>query len=238
MTNETRRTIGILQTGKLTAPLIGKHDEYPEMFKTLLGSDTFEYKVFAVVDGEFPSSIDECDGWVITGSRHGAYEDHDWIPPLEEFSRKLVAADKPTVGICFGHQVMAQAMGGRVEKFDGGWCAGPEVYTQTKTGEKLTLMAMHQDQVVQQPNNTEVILASDFCAVAGLKFSENVYSIQPHPEFQPEFLGELITARRGLIMPEDIADGALEKMNDPVDSHKIGERMVASLSKKSSVILG
>ena len=67
----------------------------------------------------FPEGIHDADGWLITGSRHGAYEDHPWIPPLEEFIRDAYAAQVPLVGICFGHQIIAQAMGGKVEKYQG-----------------------------------------------------------------------------------------------------------------------
>jgi GMP synthase-like glutamine amidotransferase len=89
---------------------------------------------------DFPKDIHDCDGWLITGSRFGAYEDHPFIPPLEDFIRAAYAAHVPVVGICFGHQIIAQAMGGKVEKYAGGWSVGPTEYNfgdQTYDAERL-----------------------------------------------------------------------------------------------------
>ena len=68
------------------------------------------------VDGEFPASITEQDGWLVSGSRSGAYEDHPWIEPLEDFLRSAYAASVPVVGICFGHQILAQALGDQTHR--------------------------------------------------------------------------------------------------------------------------
>ena len=81
-----------------------------------------------IADNEFPAGPDAADGWLITGSKHGAYEDHDWIPPLEQLIRDIYAAGRPLVGVCFGHQIIAQALGGTVEKFKGGWSVGHTTY--------------------------------------------------------------------------------------------------------------
>ena len=82
----------------------------------------------------FPTSVSSCDGWIVTGSAFGAYEDHAFIPPLEDFIRANYKADVPMAGICFGHQIMAQALGGKVEKFSGGWGVG---YTNYEMPDQL-----------------------------------------------------------------------------------------------------
>ncbi|MBO6825245.1 MAG: type 1 glutamine amidotransferase, partial [Sneathiella sp.] len=132
--------IGILLTGHITGELGDKYGTYADMFMDLLGSEDFEFEVFPVLEGNFPTDINQCDGWIITGSKHGAYEPHGWIPPLEELIRNLKEADKPTLGICFGHQVMAQALGGKVEKYHGGWGVGHQTYRDLETGEDITLL--------------------------------------------------------------------------------------------------
>jgi len=109
--------IGILQTGLCPSDLVDRHGEYDEMFSRFLGGHDFEFRGYRVVEGEMPSCVNSADGWLITGSRHGAYEKHDWIPPLEKFVRGAFNQMIPVVGICFGHQILAQALGGRVEKF-------------------------------------------------------------------------------------------------------------------------
>ena len=98
--------------------------DYDALFRDLLAGHGFDFVTFAVLDGEFPASVEDADAWLITGSRHGVYEDHDWIPPLEALIRKIDARRLPLVGVCFGHQIIAQALGGKVEKFKGGWSVG------------------------------------------------------------------------------------------------------------------
>lgn len=160
----------------------------------------------------------------MTGSRHGAYDDLDWIPTLEEFIRKTYAAGVPIIGICFGHQVIAQALGGKVEKFSGGWSVGHTDYAHGGENEK-SLMAMHQDQVTELPKEATVIASNEFCANAGLAYKGNALSFQPHPEFTPEFTEELIRIRAGTIVPQELADAALERINDPHHSNEIADQM-------------
>lgn len=215
--------IGILQTGHVPENLVAAHGEYPEMFKRLLDGHGFEFENFAVVDGVFPPDASSCDGWLITGSRHGAYEDHAWIPPLEELIRDSIARGIPVVGICFGHQIMAQAMGGKVEKFSGGWGLGHETY-RTDSG-NMGLLALHQDQVVEKPEGAEVIASTDFCPLAGLSYGNTAISYQPHPEFTPEYLADLIEERRGGVIPEETAARALPGIGNENDSARIADRI-------------
>ncbi len=79
--------IGILQTGHAPEPLERSFGDYDLMFQQLLDGNDFEFVTYAVADDVFPDSASDCDGWVITGSRHGAYEDHPWIPKLEQLIR-------------------------------------------------------------------------------------------------------------------------------------------------------
>ena len=216
--------IGILQTGHLPSDLNEKHGPYLNMFSKLLDGHGFSFTNYAVVDNEFPQSIDEMDGWLITGSRHGVYEDLDWIAPLEEFVRDVYEANVPIIGICFGHQLMAQALGGKVVKFTGGWSAGHTDYDFSNEDGK-SLIAMHQDQVTEIPEDATVIASSDFCANAGLAYKKNALSYQPHPEFTPEFTEDLIHSRAGTVFSQEFADEALAKVNRPNDSKEIANRM-------------
>ena len=164
--------IGILEAGLLRDKMAGRFDPYPVMFERLLGlaERDLSFTAYSVVRGEMPPSIDVCDGWLITGSRHGVYDDLDWILPLEEFVRALAVAEIPLIGICFGHQLIAQALGGKVVKSDKGWGVGLHHYRLEQGYDwmgaipgEVSIHAFHQDQVVECPPGAQVICSSDFC---------------------------------------------------------------------------
>ncbi len=221
--------IGILITGHPPEPLSqnGRYDAY---FKRLLGDETFTYASWAVVDGEIPDSVSDADGWLITGSRHGAYEDHDWIPPLEDFIRACHAARRPMVGICFGHQIIAQAMGGKVEKFEGGWSVGRVEYDLE--GEMVAINAWHQDQVVEKPAGAQVIGATDFCANAALLYDDIFWTLQPHPEYPSDFIEGLMDTRGKGLVPDHLMEAARKDLAAPLDSARIAEQMTAFFKKE------
>ena len=228
--------IGILATGHSPDELEQKHGKYPDMFVQLLDGYGFEYEAFYVLENQFPDSVDECDGWLITGSKHGVYEDHAWIAPLEKFIKVAYERDIPIVGICFGHQIMAQALGGRVEKYSKGWGLGQMVY-KTEQGEKK-LFAVHQDQVIDKPANSQVIATSDFCENAGLAYKGSALSFQPHPEFSPEFMRDLIKVRSGTSFPKKDADAGLASVEENNHSGEIAaqiaEFFMATLNEKAA----
>lgn len=218
--------IGILVTGHVPDELSTRHGTYPDMFARLLAGHGFGFEAWPVVDGVFPPDVHACDGWLITGSRHGAYEPHGWIPPLEDFIRKAYEEGVPIAGICFGHQIMAQALGGKVEKYSGGWGVGRTRY-RTVDGDEVELHAMHQDQVTVAPPEARVIASSPFCRNAGFAYQRNAISFQPHPEFNAEFMRDLISARSGSLLPADQADNAIDSLGDEGDSARIAERIAA-----------
>lgn len=224
--------IGILQTGHMPEELAPEHGEYPRMFERLLEGHGFEFRTFAVVDGVFPESIDQCDGWLITGSRHGAYEDHAWIPPLEAFIRAVHEARIPLAGICFGHQIMAQALGGEVEKFAGGWGVGRMRY-ETADGDTLSLNAMHQDQVVAAPDGSRTLFSSEFCRHAALAYGDHAISFQPHPEFDDAVTEALIRIKSPDSLDEDKRERALGSFGEASDSTRLAA-MIAGLYKKAA----
>lgn len=215
--------IGILETGHVAEVLRKEHGAYPPMFERLFDGYGFSFETFPVVENEFPESINACDAWLITGSAHGAYEDHAFIPPLESFIREAYSAGVPIAGICFGHQIMAQALGGKVEKFSEGWGVGQTTY-QTPEGER-TILAMHQDQVVEKPADATVIASTDFCKNAGLAYKGNAISFQPHPEFTPEFMRDLIAYKADNGIPKAQADAAEEAISDHNDAPLIGKKL-------------
>ncbi|MCX7564879.1 type 1 glutamine amidotransferase [Sulfitobacter sp. F26169L] len=223
--------IGILRTGHSPEELIDKLGNYDTMFERLLAGHGFTFQTFSVVDGEFPEGVQDADGWLITGSKHGAYEDHAWIPPLEDLIREIHAAGKPLVGVCFGHQIIAQAMGGKVEKFKGGWSVGRVNYMLD--GQPVALNAWHQDQVTVLPEGARVIGQSDFCKYAMLAYDDTIWTIQPHPEFSPEFIDGLIRTRGKGVVPDAHLEAATTTLSLPVDSANIATQMAQFFKSKA-----
>ena len=238
--------IGILQTGDAPLELKDQFGEYGDMFVQMLDQhpNDFEYIIYRVVHQEFPDSADECDAWLITGSRHGAYEDLQWIHALKAFILEIAEIGRPLIGICFGHQIIAEALGGRVEKSDKGWGLGFDTYALTEdtpgTGSpELTLHIFHQDQVVELPPGARVFASSDFCEYAGLMIGDNIMTIQAHPEFVNEFNQQLLQARRTSVLPEGLADEAineLQKRNAIADSSQFASWMGAFLERSTKTL--
>ena len=215
--------IGILETGLINEKLSDRYGPYPVMFASLLNraEQGLEYQTYSVVRGELPGSIHDCDGWLITGSRHGAYEKLDWMLSLEDFIRELYSVSVPLVGICFGHQIIAQAMGGTVIKSDKGWSIGIQSYQidreldwMARAPEQVHMYAFYQDQISVLPSGASVISSSDFCPYAGLCYGDSIVSVQAHPEFGEEYILALIDIYGGNIIPEAVATAALHKIQN------------------------
>jgi GMP synthase (glutamine-hydrolysing) len=213
--------IGILQTGDAPDALRPAHGNYPDLFQRLLADQGFSFQTWRVLDMDLPASPQDADGWLITGSRFGAYEDHPFIPPLEDFIRATHAAGVPMVGICFGHQIIAQAMGGKVAKFAGGWSVGPTDYDFA--GTPIRLNAWHQDQVVQRPPGATLCASSDFCENAALLYGDRIFTVQAHPEFHRDFAADIIEKRGRGLVPDPLLDAATARLDAPLDDARLAQ---------------
>jgi GMP synthase-like glutamine amidotransferase len=214
--------IGILETGQPPEALRDQGD-YPAMFAQLLGGYGFSFAAWHVEGGVFPDSVHAADAWLITGSRHGAYENHAFIPRLEDFIRAARSAGVPMVGICFGHQIMAQALGGRVEKFPGGWVVGPTDYDFD--GQPITLNAWHQDQVVIAPPGAQTLASNPMCEHAALVYGDWGLSVQAHPEYDDGFIQGLIDHRGRGKVSDDLLDHAQARLGTALDRPRIADRI-------------
>lgn len=219
--------IGILETGLLNEKLDGRYEPYPVMFAALLdrAGKNLSYQSYSVINGEMPDSVHECDGWLITGSRHGVYENLPWMLDLQTFIREIDVAKVPLVGICFGHQIVAQALGGEVVESDKGWGIGVQSYQvdavqpwmqripdQVHMPDQVNIYAFHQDQIVKLPPQAQVYSSSEFCPYAGLSYGDSIITMQAHPEFEEEYEVALLEMYGGNIVSETEAEEALEWM--------------------------
>ena len=213
--------IAILETGVPPEALRDDYDDYPARFRALLG-DGVPTTRFNVQEGRLPDDPSAFEGVVVTGSAAGVYEDHFWIPHLLDWLRTARGRTR-MLGICFGHQAMAQAFGGHVEKSDKGWGVGLHRYDilghepwMFPKANSVAIPVSHQDQVVAVSPDARIIAASDFTPHAGLAWGEDAASFQCHPEFQPDYAAALVELRRDRI-PRDVADQALETLRRPND---------------------
>jgi GMP synthase-like glutamine amidotransferase len=219
--------IAVLETGRPPEPLEPKFGRYPAMFEDLLGTgDGRSFKGYDIQAGDYPDR-GAFDALLITGSPAGAYDPLPWIEPLKAFLRG--SRGKPMVGICFGHQIMAEAFGGHVEKFKGGWAIGLHRYHVVErqvwmdTAADFAVPASHQDQVVVQPPDSQVAAKSDFTPYAALAYRGfPAISFQGHPEFDPSFAAALIEARRGVRFDEDFAEAGVRSLAEPNDNRRVG----------------
>lgn len=190
--------IGIIECGPVPAPLQSKYISYPAMFEAQLQPllPNAEFTTISVVNGAALPVPEAFDAWLIPGSRHGVYDDLPWIEPLKAFIRAAAQLKRqPIVGVCFGHQIIAEALGGKVEKAATGWRIGLEQYS-TSLGDaagSVMMPAFHQDQIVVPPPNSEVVARTEACTYAALRYKDvPVLSVQFHPEFSRAYLSDLI----------------------------------------------
>ena len=231
---QARMKIGILCCGHLSDTIAAEFGTYTDLYGAMLAGHGFDIDSFNVVDMEFPDSISQADGWLLTGSRFGVYDQQQFLAPLQDFVRRAYDAHIPLVGICFGHQLIAQALGGRVEKFDGGWQVGRRDYAFDGLGD-LSLHAWHQDQVIVTPTSARTIAKTEFCRYAGFRYEGSALSVQPHPEFATPIMRGLIGLRQDEgNYPDGVLDTALSSLAGPVDNSSVAH-MLADFLKTQQV---
>lgn len=223
--------IGLLQCDDVAEPLVGRHGNYPDMIQALLraADPGLQFQVFACHQGDIPDRAAGVDGWVTTGSKCGANDGADWIDRLSDFIRVLWRDGQPLVGICFGHQLMARALGGRVERNALGWglgaypttLAGREPWMTPWRSQTLQLLASHQDHVVELPPQGRVLAHNPFCPIYMMQIGNTCLGIQGHPEFSRAYVEDLLAARRDRIPAERLL-AARHSLRGPVDDLRVG----------------
>ncbi|SDQ76864.1 gamma-glutamyl-gamma-aminobutyrate hydrolase family protein [Pseudovibrio sp. Tun.PSC04-5.I4] len=227
--------LGILEVGRPPENLKQTFGDYPTMFEKLLREQgaNWNYKTYPVIDGELPQSPHTCDCWLITGSKYGVYDDLEWIEPLKEFLKSAYDQHVPIIGICFGHQLLAEALGGQAGKSSKGWGCGVYTYYVLQNPgwmpdglTSFSIEAYHQDQVTQLPEDGDVIASSDFCEFAAIDYQGRALTFQGHPEFDKDYAVALFKERRGDTLPVEIADKAIASSEAPMQISEVAHMIV------------
>jgi len=215
--------IGLLLCGHLPDRYSSIAGEFPEWVEALLGDTDSSLIVFDATVDDLPSDPLVCDAYIISGSASSVYDDDPWIAELEEFVRGVARSGVPVFGICFGHQVLAEALGGTVERAEIGWGIG--VHTMRVNAnrawmdpqvESVHLMMSHQDQVIELPDDAVVLGSSDHCENYLVEFTPKAVGIQGHPEFPVAFAEVLYEDKRELV--GSLADDAIASLATTADS--------------------
>jgi len=228
--------IGILQADRVDEEPRERFGDYPAMFVDSLGpaaGDT-EFEFFDVQQGRYPDRVDDYDGYLITGSRAGAYDDDPWIDDLTAFVCEARTADVKVVGICFGHQLIAQALGGRVGPAPNGWGVGVHTWTIVRPEpwmspplSEFRLLASHRDQVEALPPGARLLAQSEFCPIAAYVADGCMLGIQGHPEFTKAYAEFLMDRRRDQIGPA--FEPGMRSLEQPIDTTAIANWIMAFL---------
>ena len=223
--------LGILQVNHDKSESIG--DRFPDdahRFRDLFDClpQRFRYHVYMTIGGVLPDHVDEQDAYLITGSPLSVNSDARFLPDLFEFIRRCDDARKPLVGVCFGHQAIAAALGGRVEKSGAGWNVGVETtrYTETRPWmcpqTELNLYVFHQDEVVELPDGSSLLGSSPRNYCASFARGDHIFTTQSHPEFGFEFMWALLEDERSLI-GESLYATASSAMSQQTDGSVFSE---------------
>ncbi|GJM35732.1 MAG: GMP synthase [Saprospiraceae bacterium] len=192
--------IGLLECDHVAESFQHIGGDYRDMFQRLLPG--VEFVFYDLCNHHFPNSVEDCDAYVVTGSKYSVYDDIDWIYRLKDLVRDIYHHQKYYIGVCFGHQMLAEALGGKVHKSESGWCVGAHQFQLLHQApwmhpfkDQLNLLMSCQDQVQQMPENSKLLAQSSDCPVAMFQVGKKMMGIQGHPEFPKAYSRALMDAR-------------------------------------------
>lgn len=219
--------VGLLECDHVREELLHIAGDYRQMFPALFGKVTndWQFDFYDVCNGHFPESADECDAYLCTGSKASVYDNEAWIVRLKHFVRDIHRSGRKYVGVCFGHQMLAEALGGKVGKSAIGWCVGVHPFQALAMepwmepfNASFNVLMMCQDQVMEMPEGSTLLAETPDCPVGMFRVGANMVGIQAHPEFPKSYNQALMELRVERIGTEKVEAGiaSLELSTDEI----------------------
>ncbi|KAF0927413.1 hypothetical protein E2562_032719 [Oryza meyeriana var. granulata] len=190
----------VLQCGEDSEYVRKAYGGYFEVFKALLAEDGERWRVYRAVRGELPGDEEAAalDGFVISGSCSDAHADEPWILALVDLIRRQHAAGKRILGVCFGHQILCRALGGKTGRSKKGWdigvncihptAAAARLFAPLKLPVHMPIIEFHQDEVWELPPQAEVLARSKMTGVEMFRLGDRAMGVQGHPEYSKDIL--------------------------------------------------
>ncbi|UZJ42954.1 hypothetical protein OOT55_09845 [Marinimicrobium sp. C6131] len=224
--------LAILDADILRESLQSKYHSYGRMFEALFERQQLDWEMdtFRVIEGDYPPDMNRYDAYLITGSQYDAFSDDPWVRRLREYVQALFQTGKPMVGICFGHQLLAHALGGEAGRASGGWGLGVMTYPLltrppfVDDAEPVSLIISHRDQVTRLPPDAERLLSNEFCPNAAFYIPGRVLAIQGHPEFSVDYAQALLQYRKHELNPDHLAR-VIQSYSVPHQGERVGHWM-------------
>ena len=226
--------LAILKTDYVRTEWVQEFGEYPDMFETVFRKcdPSIFFQTFDSQLSEYPADLDEFDAYLITGSKSSVYDKELWIDKLMEFVRGLHAKKKNVIGICFGHQLVAEALGGKVQKSPKGWGVGVHTHRFSEIpkwhdsqSHDFKILVSHQDQIISNPVGMKVLAGSEFCENAVCQLDNHILTFQGHPEFVPDYSREIIGFRKEMI-GERVCQVGLDSLSLELDSVRVASWII------------
>ena len=231
--------LGILNADQVKPEFVKEFGEYPDMFAEIFRAIDPDISLitYELVNGEYPADVDEVDGYVITGSKLSVYDDVPWVHELKSFVKQLHEKKKKLIGICFGHQMVAEALGGAVEQAELGWCVGVHSNQLNKDaesyglhGQAVLLRSNHKDQVTELPEGAIVLAGNNSCPISSFGIGDHILTFQGHPEFSEGYARSLLNMRRE-IFGEELFHTAIDSLEIDPDNHRIASCIIDFVSR-------
>lgn len=221
--------IAVLMTNTDDSDFARSHPGDGEKFTAMIHAvrPAWQVSVFSVKDGQFPPDGARFDGWLITGSPASVHDGEDWIARLKTLIRRLDADRAPMFGACFGHQAIAEALGGTVGQNPGGWVFG---LTETEMeGVPIRLYASHIQQVLALPPSARLTGGNAECPIGSFAVGDHILTTQYHPEMSHAFIAALVEEYAGDLPPDVTRRARAALAAGRADSVRIAERIARFL---------